>query len=129
MIKFKAKVRFRSEAKGRKRLEAGTTPVVETGRIPRVSKMMALAIRFDGLIRSGVVKDQADLARLGKVSRARVTQIMMLLNLAPAIQEELLFLPRIEKGGEPVTEKELRRVAAAEDWKNQMKLLRPLYKH
>jgi len=37
---------------------------------------MALAIRFDGLIRDGKVKDQAELARLGHVSRARLTQIM-----------------------------------------------------
>lgn len=119
MIKFKAKVRFRGEAKGRKRLEVGAAPKVEVGRIPRVSKMMALAIRFDGLIRSGVVKDQADLARLGKVSRARVSQILALLNLAPAIQEEILFLPRIEKGGEPMTERELRKVAAVEEWGRQ----------
>ncbi len=126
MITFKAKVRFRSEAKGRKRLEVGAAPKVETGRVPRVSKMMALAIRFDGLIRSGVVKDQADLARLGKVSRARVTQIMMLLNLAPAIQEQLLYFPRIEKGGEPIGEKELRRVAAKESWSNQEQLFRLL---
>jgi len=32
------------------------------------------------------------------VTRARVTQIMNLLNLAPEIQEWLLFLPRVEEG-------------------------------
>ena len=122
MIKFEMKVRFRGGAKGRKRLETVTAPAIEQGRVPRVSRMMALAIRFDQLIRSGVVADQADLARLGKVSRARVTQIMMLLNLAPAIQEEILFLPRIEKGGEPIGEKELRRIAAAEDWAKQARI-------
>lgn len=53
---------------------------------------MALAIHFDGLIRQGLVKDYADLARLGGVSRARITQIMNLLNLPPTEQEELLFL-------------------------------------
>jgi len=52
---------------------------------------MALAIRFDDLIRRGEVRDYADLARLGHVSRARITQIMNLLNLAPDIQERLLF--------------------------------------
>lgn len=50
------------------------------------------------------MKDQADLARLGRVSRARVTQIMTLLNLSPEIQEAILFLPRIESGREPLTE-------------------------
>jgi hypothetical protein len=43
------------------------------------------------LIQQGVVKDYADLARLGQVSRARITQIMNLLNLAPDIQEPILF--------------------------------------
>src|SRR5262245_51593202 len=119
MIKFETKVRFRGEARGRKRLEKGPTTEVEKGRVPRVSRMMALAIRFDGLIRSGVVKDQADLARLGGVSRARTTQIMSLLNLSPDIQEALLFLPRIEKGKEPIREKDLRPIAAEEDWAKQ----------
>jgi len=52
------------------------------GRVPRVSRLMALAIRFEGLIRDGVVRNQAELARLEHVSRARVSQIMNLLNLA-----------------------------------------------
>ena len=34
-----------------------------------------LAIRFEQLIRDGVARDQADLARLALVSRARVTQL------------------------------------------------------
>jgi alkylated DNA nucleotide flippase Atl1 len=46
---------------------------------------MALAIHFEDLIRQGVVTDYADLARLGHVTRARVTQIMNL-----RLQEELL---------------------------------------
>jgi hypothetical protein len=56
---------------------------------------MALAIHFEGLIRQGLVKDYADLARLGGVSRARITQVVNLLNLPPTEQEEILFL----KGG------------------------------
>ena len=95
-ITFRTKVHFRAGRNGRKHLESGSTPManVEPGRVPWVSKLMALAIRFDGLVRDGVVTDQAELARLGHVSRARVTQIMNLLHLAPDIQEEVLFLPR-----------------------------------
>ncbi len=52
---------------------------------------MALAIRFDGLMRQGVVKDQAELARLGHVSRARLTQIMNLLCLAPISRKRCCF--------------------------------------
>jgi len=64
----------------------------------------------------GVVANQSELARLGHVSRARVTQIMNLLNLAPDIQEEILFLPRLERGRDLVAEREVREVAAIVDW-------------
>jgi hypothetical protein len=70
---------------------------------------MALAIHFDGLIRQGLVKDYADLARLGGVSRARITQIMNLLNLPPWEQEKLLFLEG-GQGRARVTEREMRRL-------------------
>jgi hypothetical protein len=53
-------------------------------------RLMALAIHFDRLIRDGKVKDYAEVARLGGVTRARVTQVMNLLSLAPAVQEALL---------------------------------------
>ena len=56
---------------------------------------MALAIRFDRLIREDVVSDQSELARLAHVTQPRMTQIMNLLHLAPDIQEELLFLPLV----------------------------------
>ncbi len=118
------KAQFRLGRKGRKHLDMGNTPTppVEPGRVPRVARMMALAIRFEGLIRQGVVADQADLARLGHVSRARVTQIMNLLQLAPDIQEHVLFLPRIARGREPIQEHELRQIAAVSDWRKQRRL-------
>src|SRR5713226_8035601 len=61
-------------------------------RVPRIARLMALALKFEQLIRQGVVTDYAVLATLGRVSRARVTQIMNLLNLAPDVQEQILFL-------------------------------------
>jgi hypothetical protein len=56
---------------------------------------MALAIRFDRLLRAETFRDYAELARIGQVTRARMTQIMKLLDLAPDIQEQILFLPAI----------------------------------
>jgi hypothetical protein len=91
-------------------------------RLPRVAKLMALAIRFEGLIRGGVVADYAELARLGHVSRARITQIGNLLNLAPDIQEALLFLPVVKCGKDPISERDLRPVAATADWKKQRRM-------
>ncbi|GAG52821.1 unnamed protein product [marine sediment metagenome] len=74
----------------------------------------------------GVVTDQGQLARLGHVIRARVTQIMNLLNLAPDIQEAILFLPRVERGRDSVTERELREVVGVVVWIVQRQMLRRL---
>ena len=63
---------------------------VRRSRIPRVTRLMALAIKFQGTVDRDEVRDYADLARLGYVTRARITQIMNMLNLAPDIQEEIL---------------------------------------
>ena len=101
------------------------SPVPE-GRIPRISRLMALAIRFDRLIKEGEITDQADLARLGNVSRARVTQIMNLLQLAPDIQEALLFLPRTERGRDPIREHHIRPLTGILDWRRQREMWRRL---
>jgi len=95
---------------------------IESGNLPRISKLMALAIRFDGLVRRGEVRDYADLARLDYVTRARITQIMNLLNLAPDIQEAILFLPRTVKGRDRLREKEVRPIAAVPHWARQRKM-------
>ena len=87
---------------------------------------MALAIRLDQLVRDGHVADQAEMARLGRVSRARVTQILNLLNLAPDIQQAILFLPVVECGREPVTERDLRPIAAEADWGRQQEMWQAL---
>ena len=95
----------------------GQDAVILASRPARIGCLVALAHRFEGLLRSGAVKDYAELARLGHVTRARVTQIMNLLNLAPEIQEYLLFLPAAP--GRRVTERDLRRIAAEVRWDRQ----------
>jgi hypothetical protein len=90
------------------------------GRPPRIACLLALAHRFDDSVRSGVVKDYAELGRLGYVSRARVTQIMNLLSLAPDIQEELLWLP--PHLGAEMKETDLRGVVAEVRWDRQREL-------
>ena len=97
-------------------------PPLPPGRVPRVARLMALAIRFEQLLRQGVVADYAALAHLGHVSRARVTQIMNLLCLAPDLQEALLFLPRIERGRDPIILRDLQPIAAVLDWRAQRRL-------
>jgi hypothetical protein len=83
---------------------------------------MALAIRFEQLIRDGVVEDQGEIARLGHVTPARLSQIMGLLMLAPDIQESILMLPRVHEGRDMVTERDLRRVMRSSDWGEQKRM-------
>ena len=118
-------VHFQRGGQGRKELQGSPPkPPVPPGRVPRVARLMALAIRFDELICDGTVADYAEIARLGHVTRARLTQIMNLLHLAPDIQEAILFMPCAELGGDPITERELRPIAAVPDWKKQRRMWR-----
>ena len=121
MITVKRKVQITREARGRRRVVAATpTPAsVEPGRVPRISRLMALAIRLERMLVTGEVSDVAELARLGHVSQPRMTQILNLTLLAPDIQEELLFQPRIVSGKASVHEKMLRPIAAETDWEKQ----------
>jgi hypothetical protein len=80
---------------------------------------MALAIRMDELIRSRDVTDYAELARLGHVSRARLSQIMGLNCIAPDLQERILFLPRTVKGRDPIQLRRLLPITALSDWRRQ----------
>lgn len=83
---------------------------------------MALAIRLDHLIKSGQVTDQAELARVGHVSRARLTQIMDLNLLAPEIQEELLFWVGSDSWVNSTREREARQIVKFLDWQTQRQI-------
>jgi hypothetical protein len=113
-------VSFETQRKGQRVLttEKQSAPLPE-GRIPRISRLLALAHHFERLVVTGVVKDYAELARLGNVSRARITQIMNLLLLAPDIQEAILFLPKTIMGHDPIKLKHLQAVALEMDWGRQ----------
>jgi hypothetical protein len=81
--------------------------------------LLALAHRFEQLVRAGEVRDYAEIAQLGRVSRARISQILKLLTLAPSIQEHLLFLSPRNPGEEPITERDLRPLAGEPRWDRQ----------
>ena len=118
-----AQTSFRFQPRRRRKppnsAESVLTPGAEPGKIPRISRLMSLAIKFQGLIREGIVEDYADLARLGFVSRSRMTQVMSLLNLAPDIQEEILTLPRTVLGHDPIVERDVRRICQVDIWERQ----------
>ncbi len=87
-------------------------PVPE--KVPRVARLLALAHKFQGMLDRGEVESMAELARFGRVSRARITQIMDLLMLAPEIQEEVLC------GAVDVPLHEVRRVVRHVQWRDQI---------
>ncbi|MBN1553550.1 MAG: hypothetical protein JXA11_02310 [Phycisphaerae bacterium] len=59
--------------------------------------------------------------------RARMTQIMNLLLLAPDIQEEILFLPRTTSGRDPIREHHIRLITTVLDWRKQRRLWKQLF--
>ncbi|MFQ5734740.1 MAG: hypothetical protein ACE5KM_22630, partial [Planctomycetaceae bacterium] len=81
MITVKRTLHFSRGDKGRQHVstEPPSPAPVEEGRVPRVSRLMALAIHCDELIRAGEVADQSELARLLHVTQPRMTQVMNLL--------------------------------------------------
>jgi hypothetical protein len=122
-------IHFHRRGRGsRKELRQGPEPQRPStpGRVPRVARFLALAIRFEQLIRAGSIENYSELARLGHVSQARVSQVMNLLYLAPDIQEQILFLPRTERGRDPIHLRQLQPLAAALDWRKQRRLWQDL---
>ena len=100
------------------------TPV--SGRVPRLARLLALAHRFDKLLREGVVNNFLTLARLGHVSPARISQILSLLHLAPDIQEALLFRSRQERGRDCLGLRQVLPLTKVCDWHKQRRLWRGL---
>jgi hypothetical protein len=97
------------------------------GRPPRIARLLALAHKLDGLVRSGAIPSYTQLAQLGHVTPARLAQILVLLHLAPAIQEYVLFLPASD--GRFITELALRNIAREPQWDRQRSLLERLLPH
>lgn len=126
-LKITKDVHFRSMERGRKELREGAEePVPTLGKVPRLARLLALALHMEDLCRRGDVTDFAELARLTMVTRARMTQIMNLLLLAPDIQEEILYLPRSSGGLDPIREKAVRPIAAVPDFRKQRIMWRDL---
>jgi hypothetical protein len=95
-------------------------------RVPRIARLMALALHLEALVQEGTVSSYAELARLGHVSRSRLSQILSLLYLAPDLQEELLFWERPRRGREALSLRHILPVTAVLDWHEQRRRCRKL---
>ena len=111
---------------GRQQLRLGSASETPQGKIPRISRLMALAIHCDELLRSGQITNQSELDRYAQITPARMTQIITLLNLAPDIQEEILFLPWTTEGRGEIQEMAVRKIAMELDWRRQREIWRML---
>src|ERR1700681_1017703 len=104
-------IQFPLRPKPRAAGEVAQTELRSAGRLPQVTRTLALAIRFDEMIRNGDAKDYADIARQTCLCRERVSQIARLHYLAPDIQLELLYLPPVPTGRYPISETAVRAIA------------------
>lgn len=99
--------------------ETPPLPKPEPVRRPaKVAQQLALAHHLDAAIRRGEIADRAALARALGFTRARITQLMELLLLAPDVQEAVLRMEAVD-GAEPLSERALRAVAGAGAWGEQ----------
>ena len=116
------------EAKPNRSLRRPPTAVGEaTECVPRITRLLALALKFEEMMQSGVVGNYTVMAELGHVSRSRVTQVTNLLNLAPDIQEEILFLRPEEAERRRISELSVRKLSAIVEWEEQRAHWRRLY--
>ena len=120
---FEVKVRLQPTVRQISRAPKRLAPAVESGmlrgRFPRITQVLAMALQFQEMIGRGEIQRHADLARLGCVSRERISQMMVLTWLAPDIQEAILRLPQMPGGRFPVSEGALRKVARLPLWEDQ----------
>ncbi len=123
MITVKCKINVNLKKPAKKKAEsADEPPVKRRGKVPRISRLMALAIRMDEMLRRGEAQDTIELAELGKVSQPRLTQILSLSLLAPEIQEALLYLPREMTGRSKIHERNLRPITKQLCWVKQRRM-------
>jgi hypothetical protein len=105
---------------GRKQIETPNPKKSSApAKLPHITKLMALAIRLEHLLATGQVKDQAEIARTAGITRARVTQIINLTQLAPDIQEAILDLKPTTDHVPRFREREVRTIAILPNWEKQ----------
>jgi|LakMenE01Jun11ns_1017448.scaffolds.fasta_scaffold9878327_1 hypothetical protein len=129
MSHIKIQFETSSSSHGRQRVGSPKPKKSNTpAKLPHITKLMALAIRLEHLLASGQVKDQAEIARVAGVTRARVTQILNLTNLAPDIQQAILNLEPTTDHVPRFREREVRTIAILPNWEKQRMLWKRLMK-
>lgn len=117
---IKLNVHFSAGNRSHRQLYKGKQPKVEKlTRLPRIARLMALAVKYDHLLSEGVIDTHRELATLAGVERSHISTVLRFRLLAPDIQEWLINLPKSEKGENPIGMMELRAIAATPSWDKQ----------
>ena len=95
--------------------------VVPADRPSKAALLLGLAHHWERLVREGVVKDYASIARLAGLTRARVTQIMNLTLLAPAVQNEILFHTVVDPQKQALRGNQTRTLSQIVNWPDQFR--------
>lgn len=124
-MSLKLNVHFVPGNRSHRVLRTGKQPKhSKSKRLPRVTRLMALAFKYEHLMKSGLVNNHADLANLAGVDRSHISSILRFRLLAPDIQEWLLNLPEADHSTDPVGFMQLRDIAAISSWEKQRLELR-----
>lgn len=83
----------------------------------RVTELLRMAMEWRRQIDAGEVQNKTEIARREGITRARVTQIMGMLRLAPEIQDKILTPPSTLR--RLVTERMLRPIGSITDHRDQ----------
>lgn len=107
---------------GHRKIRKGKRPShSKPTRIPRISRLMALAIKYEQLTTNGAINNQDALAQLAGVDRSQISRILRLRLLSPCIQEQLLSLPDAEEGNDSIPWKDIRPITRIHSWDEQWK--------
>lgn len=91
---------------------------------PRLRQSLMLAYQIEQIVADGQVKDFTQAAKWLNMTKARLSQIMGLVNLAPAIQEEIILTdsPKIRK----ISAQQILDITVEPDWNQQILLWKTL---
>lgn len=124
---LKIDIHFASGNRNHRILRKGRKPKhAKSTRLPRITRWMALSIKYEHLIQKGLVQTHRELSDLAGADRSHISFIMRLRLLAPDIQEWILNLPEIEKGKDPINWKEARRLSGIVSWEEQRQALQKM---
>jgi hypothetical protein len=115
-VRVEYEVHFRRDRRARKVVRRGPPPATPAEAVPRIARLLALAHKWESMVRRGEVKDYAEIARLMELTRGRVAQICNFTLLAPDLQESILT-STLKRGAFP--EHHLRALSVQPAWKHQ----------